>query len=115
MGTLNEKVVTRIQKVAGKLITKPLTKKLESLPLERQVFLARKMMRQTGLLNFRADFLKETGFPDDIRELKDRKKWNKDQIKAYYWGCPEFREFWDIMQMEETHFDLILDKVFSPH
>lgn len=97
---MNIKVRERIQRMATKGVEKTLGKALRKMTLPQQVSFARKVLRTKGIINFRHDFLQESGFPDDIRDLLKEGK-TPEEVKAYYWGCPEFQVFWEELELTE--------------
>jgi len=102
-----ERVLSRVTGVAQKLVEKTMSPKWAKLDLVKQVGVAKKMMRATGLVNFRSNFLKPSGFPSDLLD-KQKQGMSNDQIFEFYWGCPEFIEFWKSLGMDETHLRVLL-------
>ena len=100
---LSERMQRRIESGASKLLPKRVFNK----PLPEQVQVARKMMGMSGMPNFRANLLKDEGLPTDIRE-KAKAGGSSEIIKAYYWGCPEFRQLWLDMEMTEATLDELI-------
>jgi len=78
--------------------------KILSMPLEDQVNLARKL--SIGPMPaVRANLLKQ--LPHDFMRYS-KKGMTGDQIKAMYWDCKPFREWWELLQLEEATFDELL-------
>ena len=89
------KNTSKIERLTGKM----LPRKIFDKPLPEQVAIMRRMMVMLGktqeerVANCRARLLREGGLPADFKDLV-KKGMNGEQIKAHYWGCPEFKEFW---------------------
>ena len=97
----------KLQNLVTKAVNKTLGKKIAKAPLKTQVEVAKRLMRQSGLVEFRASFLKPEGLPADIKDKL--KLLPPEDIKAFYWECPEFREFWTKdLQCTEEMLDLII-------
>lgn len=97
---VSEGMVSKAESLAKKVIDKTVGRKWAKMDLPGQVAVAQKMMRMTGMVNFRANFLKEGNFPQDIRNKLDKGE-SRDQVWGYYWSCPEFVAFWKSMAMDE--------------
>lgn len=106
---MNLKLQQKAERIASKLVNKTIGRQLLKMPLGEQVKVARRLMRQQGVINFRASLLKDTGMPDDIRDFA-KKGMTQAEIKAYYWACPEFVEFWSRdLEMTEYQLDLLIE------
>ena len=84
--------------------------KVSKMPLAKQVKMTRALMyaRPMGRENTRASLLKDDGLPDDIQKLVKQGK-SRDEIKAFYWECEEFQQFWTLdLQMEEDTLDELI-------
>lgn len=85
----------------GKLVIK--------MSLEQQVELARRfpapvIEKQKGLLKT---------FPKDVQKLADEGQ-TEEEIKAHYWGCQPFKEYWESLDLIEDTLDgMIHDAVLN--
>jgi len=112
---MNLKLQQKAERIASKLVNKTIGRQLLKMPLSEQVKVARRLMRQQGLINFRSSLLKDTGMPDDIRDFA-KKGMTQTDIKAYYWNCPEFVEFWSRdLEMTEYQLDLLIETSLTTH
>ena len=102
---VSQKVRTKVESVTRKMLEKTVMPKWAKMDLPRQVKVAKKLMRAAGVMNFRSDFLKN--FPDDLRE-KRKQGMTDNEIMEFYWGCPEFVEFWRSMELNEDHLKVLL-------
>ena len=109
MASISDKVEDRIEGIAGKVLGKLLPKRLSKMSLEQQVEMARKMMGMAGMANVRANLLKDSGLPSDIKDMLKQGE-TPEHIKGYYWGCKAFRDFWGIMEMQEGMLDELIDQ-----
>ena len=102
--------VDKVQAMATKAVNKMLGGKVAKMPLAKQVKFTRSLMyaRPMGMQATRANLLKDDGLPADIRKMgKDGK--SRDEIKAFYWECEEFVNFWTKdLQMEEATLDELI-------
>jgi len=104
----NQKLVSKVEKITGKVVEKTLVPSWLKMDLPKQVNVARKMMRTSGMINFRAGFLKDDGFPGDVADMI-KKGDTPEQIRSYYWDCPEWVDFWHLLELNQDHFASILD------
>ena len=101
---ITAKLEERIVRITGKLIPK----KVFQGSLEKQVKLAMMMMGMSSMEFVRKTLLRD--MPEDIVDMLKSGK-TKEEIKAYYWGCEEFRECWEkTMVMTEGMLDLMIDE-----
>lgn len=107
---VSAKVIDKVEDATRKIVEKTLVPKWTGMSLPQQVGVARKMLRVAGLANFRANFLKPSGFPDDIKD-KAKAGWTNEQITAYYWECPEWVSFWKYLGLDEANFQTLLPVV----
>jgi len=106
MAKLAEKILRKVEKVAGKAFDKLLLQKFTNMSLEEQVAAVKRMMRFSTPHNVRRDLL--NGLPGDIQKLVD-KGMEQSEIKEHYWGCEPFRDLWcKTLEMEEATFDELL-------
>lgn len=108
----------KLERIAGKAFDKMFGKRLEKASLEAQVkFLKRMMIFPNSMPKVRKDLLE--GLPEDIRDKAEKGQSDVD-IKNYYWGCEDFRDFWCInLKMEEATLDelirsTLIDYVVKP-
>lgn len=92
MKEVSQKTIARIEKIATKVVGKTLGKVLDK-SLPQQVIIARRMVRLTGTVDFRARLLDDNGLPADIK-IHSKKGRSESEIKAFYWECEEFRSLW---------------------
>jgi len=97
---VSEKVLSRVEGVARRILEKTVAPKWAKMDLSGQVKIAKKMMRAAGMMNFRSDFLKN--FPGDL-DNKKKQGMSGEDIMEHYWGCPEFVEFWRSMELNKDH------------
>jgi hypothetical protein len=102
-----EKTVSRIQSLAEKTVGKVMAPMFRRQTLVQQVATARKLMSKVGVVNFRANLLKDGGLPEDIGDLF-KKGMKTEEVKAFYWQCPEFVVFWGDIQCTEDMLDAII-------
>lgn len=104
------KAENRIEWLVGKLIPK----RIFNVPLAQQVKMAERLMAMTkgGMATVRSNLLKEQGIPEDVQDMQKAGK-SRAEIKDYYWGCKEFREFWVGMEMDEGFLDTLIDDALS--
>ena len=118
MSKVSQKTLDRIQGITEKVIGKTMTPLLRKMSLPQQVTAARKIMSQTGMANFRANLLKDSGFPSDVNDLF-KKGLSNEEIKVFYWQCKEFVDFWTEIGCTENMLDVIIktqtDKGKYPH
>lgn len=105
---ITSKLEDRITRIANKL----LPKKVFDKPLPEQVRAARKMANIMGMAPVRRSLLKDNGLPWDIRDMLKKGK-SREEIKAYYWGCEEFKDFWEAMGMSEDTLDFLIDDTIA--
>ena len=101
------KTLNRIRGAAEKMVNKAMAPSLRKMNLEQQVRAARSLMKQIGIREFRANLLSDGGLPEDIKDLYKQGK-SKEEIKAYYWECIPFRNFWLEIECTEDMLDLII-------
>lgn len=107
MREIPQKTIDRIEKVATKVVSKTMGRLLRK-DLPQQVVMAKRMIKMTGLIDFRANLLKDRGLPSDIRDLF-KKGMTVEEVKEYYWSCPEFVEFWtNTLECTEDMLDEII-------
>jgi hypothetical protein len=111
---ISGKVINRVESLARKVVEKTAAAKWIGMSLPQQVAVTTKMLRVSGVANFRADFLKPTGFPSDIED-KYKNGWTNERIREYYLGCPEFVGFWKKLELDETHFEELLREGAAKH
>jgi len=100
-------LVRRAEGITRKLVEKTMAPKWMKMSLPQQVGVARKMLRAAGTVNFRANFLKDSNFPSDIVD-KLKAGETTEQIRAYFWDCPEWVTFWADLELNKDHFEEIL-------
>lgn len=105
-GTPTDKVAATVEKIAGPVVEKTLAPKLNSMSLAKQCGVAMRMIQMTGLQRFRSDFLRR--FPEDLKEHL-AKGLTKEEVADNYFGVPEFKHFWDTMQMTRDDFMALMD------
>ena len=106
---ISQKAMDKIEDVATKVVSKTMGKVFGKQSLPAQVKTARKLMGMVGIVNFRADLLKDRGLPSDFEDLLKEGK-SREEIKSLYWECPEFVQFWSDLQLDEGMFDHMLNK-----
>ena len=95
MAKVSLRLLGKIEWLTGKM----LPKKVFDKPLPEQVAIMRRMMVMMGrtqedrVANTRARLLREGGLMADFKDLV-KNGMSTEEIKAHYWGCPEFKEFW---------------------
>ena len=103
-------IEVKVRRIASKLVNKVVAPQLAKMSLPEQVKVAKRTLRAAGLINFRSSLLQDDGLPDDFRDLA-KKGMTQADIKAYYWSCPEFVEFWTKdLQMTEYMLDLQIEQ-----
>ena len=81
--------------------------RISRMPLEAQVNLARKL--SIGPMPaVRANLLKQ--LPHDLM-MYSKKGMSGDQIKTMYWDCKPFREWWELLQLEEANLDFLISNM----
>jgi len=102
---VSEKVASKVESVTKKMLENTVGRKWSTMDLPRQVKVAKKLLRAAGMVNFRADFLKN--FPDDLWGKKKQGMTN-EEIMEFYWGCTEFVEFWGMMDLNKDHLEVLI-------
>lgn len=106
---VSRKVVGTVERLTSKIVEKTMAPAWVKMSLPQQVNVARKMLRTTGIMNFWHSFLKDSGFPSDlVDQIKAGK--TPEEVRAYYWDCPEWVTFWKDLELNEDHFDEMLKK-----
>ena len=102
--------IAKAENRIGRLVTKLMPSKAFSRPLPEQVEMAEAMIGRArgGMVEVRANLLKDRGIPQDVRDMHKAGK-SVVEIKEYYWGCKPFREFWDRLEMTEAMLDSLID------
>jgi hypothetical protein len=116
-----EKGVQGVEKTTSVLYDKTLGKQIAKLPLAAQAKMMEQfintpiptrgltgggMTRDKMVANARAGLL--DSMPKDVR-VRIAKGENQEQIKAYFWGCPEFQHLWaKTLGMEEATLDELI-------
>lgn len=110
MRNISQQAMDKVESIASKMVNKVMGKAFKR-DLPSQVVAARKMMRMSGVVETRANLLKDRGIPSDVMDLV-KAGWTAEQIKEYYWSCKEFREFWSDIQCSEAMLDSIISDAF---
>ena len=112
--SLDPTTMERLENVATKAVNKLLGKRFAKMTLPQQVKVQKKFIYKLspsmggGPDNVRAGLLKMGGLPADFQD-KAKDGQSSEEIKAYYYGCPEFKEFWEKdLSMTEYQFDELL-------
>ena len=106
---VGRKAVGVVERMTKKIVEKTMAPAWMKMSLPQQCKVAGKMLKTTGMVNFRSNFLKDSGFPSD---LVDQIKVGKtpDEVRAYYWDCPEWVAFWENLGLNRDHFEELLSK-----
>lgn len=110
---VSAKTVQRVEKIADKLVRGTVGKVLTRMDLDHQVDFANRLLRTTGIVKFRANFLKD--FPDDIADWK-KKGLSEEEIFQYYWLNEKFREFWAVkLGLSEPYLRYMVSESKEPY
>lgn len=93
-------------------------RKFSDKPLDKQVLAMQNLIAaaagvpgsswEKAKRNVRANLLKKRGLTSDIRGMAKKGK-TAEEIKTYYWTCPEFVLFWtNDLEMEEATLDELI-------
>jgi len=105
-------VTAKLESTIETIVSKFIPKRVFDKPLPEQVRVARKMANMLGMAPVRRGLLKDGGIPGDIGDML-KKGMSREEIKAYYWGCKEFRDFWEAMEMSEDTLDVLIDDTIA--
>lgn len=102
--------IDKLERMAGKVVNKMLGGKLAKMSLEEQVRFAKTLMAMPGggLETTRARLLGDGGIPEDIRDKLKAGK-SQTEIKDYFWGCEDFRDFWQMIELSEDTLDVLIN------
>ena len=102
--------MAKVQAMVAKGVTKVMGKRLANMPLERQVDLAHKFIGAATMPTIRRELLGDSGLALDIQDMLKSGK-TSEEIKAFYWDCQYWREFWEkTLELEEGMLDLIIEQ-----
>jgi len=92
------------ERIATKIVTKTLGKKLEKSSLKQQCKMLEWAIGMTGVIEVRARTLK--GMEEECQEKREKGK-TPEQIVEYYWSEPAFITVWTKMGLNKTHLEVI--------
>ena len=89
---VSEKVVDKVEGGVGAVVRNTLAPRWAKMNLAKQVAVASRMLRLSGVVAFRSRFM-----PGFVEDLKDKRiaGATDEEIISYYFGCPEFVAFWN--------------------
>lgn len=83
----------KLREARARLYDATIGKRIIELPLETQVEIARRASFGNVELT-RRNLLEQ--LPNDVRDYAN-KGMTRDQIKAYYWDCKPFKDWWTLL------------------
>jgi len=104
-----KKALKKSKELQLKVYDTVLGDKILSMPLEDQVNLARKL--SIGPMPaVRANLLKQ--LPHDVNRYATQGM-SGDQIKIMYWDCKPFREWWELLQLDEANLGFVISNALK--
>jgi hypothetical protein len=103
------RIKNRIKAIQLKIYDRVIGDRMMLVPFEVQVKLARRLSIGPMPL-VRSNVLKT--MPDNIRAYLKQGKTGAE-IKEMYWSCKEFREWWELLCLQEDRLDSIIRNTIS--
>jgi len=114
MAKLNQFLQNRVNSKIGKIVERGFAKRSlsDQVKMMQGLIAAASGIPGSSLAKARADvranLLKDRGLPADIRGMVKKGK-TQEEVKSYYWDCPEFVVFWtNDLEMQEATLDELI-------